>query len=461
MNQQHTYAVALGDSDYTADCSFVEDPGAQPSTILIENSARLVYLVNSNALLAKDIALKLGAYGYRVIAFDSMAHLAEHLPAVPINPILVDVASHGVDEWTLSEIGRIRELCQSRIPMLLLSAHANMELRLKAAHAGIDAFFIKPLDIQALVDYLDTLCPAQEQAPYRLLLIGNDRQRSGTYADAFHAAGMEVSMLLKPLDMFGALGDSRPELVMMDVETSGCGGVDLTALIRQSKTFLELPIVLLSSQASQQAWRDAIRCGADDLFPRSMAIGELIQAVSLRIERYRALQTLIMRDGLTGLYNHAALREQAERELTRSMRRGEQLTLAMIDLDDFKRINDTYGHPVGDQVLRAAARLLQRRLRNADVVGRYGGEEFAVLLPATDTKAAAGVLDEIRAAFQAIRHKTDKSEFSATFSVGLAQFGGQSGPASVAQLFVAADQALYRAKHAGRNRVEIASADCA
>jgi diguanylate cyclase (GGDEF)-like protein len=459
MNQQHTYAVVPNNPDLALAHPAVEECGRRLASFLPEHSTKMVYLINHNPLLAKDAALQLSACGYRVVTLDSMASLAEHLPAVPVNPVLIDAGCRGLDEWMLGEIGKIRTLCQNKPPMVLLSSHAHMELRLKAAHAGIDAFFLKPLDIQALADYLDALSPHQEQAPYRLLLIGNDRQRSAAYADAFHAAGMEVTLILKPLDMFSALGDSRPELVVMDVETPGCGGVDLTALIRQSKTFLDLPIVLLSSQATQQAWRDAIRCGADDLFPRSMAHGELIQAVSVRIERYRALHTLIMRDGLTGLYNHAALQEQAERELTRSMRRGEALTLAMIDLDDFKRINDTYGHPVGDQVLRAAARLLQRRLRNGDVVGRYGGEEFAVLLPVTDASAAARVLDEIRMAFQAIRHKSNDSEFSATFSVGLAQFGKDSRTANAAELFVAADQALYRAKRNGRNRVEIASGD--
>jgi len=231
MNQQHTYAVVPNTPDLVLTRPAAEEYGRRPTRLLPEHCTKMVYLINHNPLLAKDAALQLSACGYRVVTLDSMASLAEHLPAVPVNPVLIDAGCRGLDERMLGEIGKIRGLCQNKPPMVLLSSHAHMELRLKAAHAGIDAFFIKPLDIQALADYLDALSPHQEQVPYRLLLIGNDRQRSAAYADAFHAAGMEVTLILKPLDMFSALGDSRPERVVMDVETPGCGGVDLTALI--------------------------------------------------------------------------------------------------------------------------------------------------------------------------------------------------------------------------------------
>jgi diguanylate cyclase (GGDEF)-like protein len=179
-------------------------------------------------------------------------------------------------------------------------------------------------------------------------------------------------------------------------------------------------------------------------------------SLSARVERYRALRGLILRDGLTGLYNHSATKEHLVREVARSKRDGTPLALAMVDIDFFKKVNDTYGHPVGDQVIRAISRLLQQRLRHGDVVGRYGGEEFAVILPATSVAAAQQVLDEIRKVFQKIRHKADDREFSATFSAGVAELAdaGEAGA-----LFRIADVALYHAKQAGRNRVAIAQPD--
>jgi diguanylate cyclase (GGDEF)-like protein len=163
-----------------------------------------------------------------------------------------------------------------------------------------------------------------------------------------------------------------------------------------------------------------------------------------------------MRDGLTGLYNHISIKEQLVREIARSSREGSPLALAMVDLDFFKKINDSHGHPVGDQVIRAISHILRQRLRHGDLVGRYGGEEFAVILPGTSATAAAGVLDEIRESFGKLRHKADNTEFFATFSAGVAELDDATGPADASEMFRIADMALYQAKQAGRNRVELA-----
>jgi diguanylate cyclase (GGDEF)-like protein len=160
------------------------------------------------------------------------------------------------------------------------------------------------------------------------------------------------------------------------------------------------------------------------------------------------------RDSLTGLLNHSNLREKLADELQRAERRGQSLCFAMIDIDNFKAVNDTYGHLTGDRVLKSLARLLQERLRRTDVIGRYGGEEFGIILFDTTGTDAARIMGEVRESFSRVRQQAGERDFYVTFSCGIARF-----PAcrSVNELTEAADGALYEAKEAGRNLVVTAA----
>jgi diguanylate cyclase (GGDEF)-like protein len=201
-----------------------------------------------------------------------------------------------------------------------------------------------------------------------------------------------------------------------------------------------------------------VAAGVDDFLAPPGTPADLALAVTLRVERSRALRSLIMRDGMTGLYNHVSIKEQLLREMARSKREGTSLALAMVDLDFFKKINDTYGHQVGDQVIRAIAHILQQRLRHGDLIGRYGGEEFAVIMPGTSAAAARRALDGIRDMFGTLAHKADETVFHATFSAGVTELAHAGDGADPADLFRLADEALYAAKRAGRNCVALARA---
>jgi diguanylate cyclase (GGDEF)-like protein len=156
-------------------------------------------------------------------------------------------------------------------------------------------------------------------------------------------------------------------------------------------------------------------------------------------------------DGLTGACNRAYLEELAERELALARRHGRPLAVAMIDIDFFKRVNDTYGHAVGDQVIRQLAACCTGQLREVDHFGRIGGEEFACILPETDAAAAWQCAERLRLAVAALAIDTPQGELKFTISIGLAQLN--AALADWPSLLAAADGALYQAKHAGRNRV--------
>jgi diguanylate cyclase (GGDEF)-like protein len=193
-----------------------------------------------------------------------------------------------------------------------------------------------------------------------------------------------------------------------------------------------------------------MRMGGDDFLTKPIEPDYLVTSVAIRAERMRVIRTFMERDTLTGLYNRSMSEEHLELAVMRARRSGGSLAFAMIDIDYFKNINDTYGHPTGDRVIVTMARLLQQRLRKTDIVGRFGGEEFAVVLPDTDLDEAREVIDQIRKSFSLVRHAYAKGEFSVTFSCGIAAYP-HYGDAS--QLCDAADKALYRAKEGGRNRV--------
>ena len=148
--------------------------------------------------------------------------------------------------------------------------------------------------------------------------------------------------------------------------------------------------------------------------------------------------------------DHADIKEQVAMEVERIARNGGSACVVMLDLDNFKQVNDRYGHAIGDNVIRALSNLLRQRLRRVDSLGRYGGEEFTVVLPDCNLEQAKNILNEIRQRFAELPFMAHDSSFNVTFSAGIAQSNSQS---SANQLIELADQAMYAAKAAGRNQV--------
>lgn len=170
------------------------------------------------------------------------------------------------------------------------------------------------------------------------------------------------------------------------------------------------------------------------------------------------LKKLAFRDGLTGLYNHRYFQEVFEREIQKATRFNHPVSLLFLDIDHFKTVNDTYGHPTGDEVLKNVSQLLVKLVRKCDIVARYGGEEFAVILPETGTASAKVLAQRVRRGVEQLLIQYNDLTISVTVSVGLASSGMKETSESRSTLISQSDQALYRAKTNGRNRVEIAQA---
>jgi diguanylate cyclase (GGDEF)-like protein len=196
---------------------------------------------------------------------------------------------------------------------------------------------------------------------------------------------------------------------------------------------------------------NALIKAGDDFLTKPISDNALIAAVFSRAQRARLLSNALSRDSLTGLLKHGDIKEQVGIELERAQRSGKPASVAMLDIDFFKKVNDSYGHAAGDNVIRALANLLRQRLRRVDSLGRYGGEEFLVVLPDCPAEQARRILDEIRQRFAELHFMAGEQQFSATLSAGIACTSDDSAQAN--DLLERADRALYAAKHGGRNQV--------
>lgn len=423
-------------------------PNAQTSS--------LIYVVEADAEAAQELALQLRYYGYEVEVFN---HLDKFRAAVQHRPdaiILMDV------EFPEDEMGGIlvmeqiqKELAQPA-RVIFISTHDAMVYRLGAVRAGGVAYFTKPINSTELIDQLDLITASQIQEPFRVLIVDDSQTILAYHATILEQAGMLVKTVGEPLKLLGALNDFNPDLILMDLYMPGCNGVELARVIRQIDGFLSTPIVYLSSENDFNTQAEAMSLCGDDFLVKPIGAGHLVSAVTTRATRARFLRSLMIHDGLTGLLNHTAIKEELAREVIRSSRLSSPLSLAMVDIDFFKKVNDTYGHAAGDRVLKSLARLLKQRLRETDIVGRYGGEEFAVIMNDTDAASAAKVIDEIRTVFSRLLHLSHDEEFSVNFSCGIADLA--HFPDAV-RLSEAADKALYQAKQRGRNKVIVNAGD--
>ncbi len=338
-------------------------------------------------------------------------------------------------------------------PIVWTARQGDLRTRLQAVRLGGSAFFPQPVDVDSLLVKLDDLTSPQSPEPFRVLIVDDEPSLARLFGLVLRQAGMETREVTEPLDIMNHLVEFRPDIILMDVYMPGCKGTELAAVIRQQEAYLGIPIVFLSVEADISKQQDAMRQGGDDFLAKPVEPRNLVGAISTRATRARVLRQLMVRDSLTGLLNHTNLKEQLEIEVSRAMRQNQNIALAMLDLDHFKSVNDTYGHATGDRVLRSLARMLTQRLRSTDVVGRYGGEEFAVILTGANAEAAAKRLEEVRESFASLSHFANGQEFKVTFSCGVASAPPNGESAGISE---SADKALYEAKRSGRNRIVVA-----
>jgi two-component system cell cycle response regulator len=248
--------------------------------------------------------------------------------------------------------------------------------------------------------------------------------------------------------------EDAPRLAVLDWMMPGIDGVEICRRLRSLNREPYIYILLLTGRTESQDLIEGMDAGADDYLTKPFNAHELrvrIRAGRRILDLQDALRDQATHDGLTGLLNRNSILEKLDEEEARSARTDEPLSVLMADLDKFKSINDTHGHLAGDAVLREAARRLKAASRRYDAVGRYGGEEFLVVLPGCGMGDAWRQAERLRECISETPFPIEDGNLNVTCSFGLAT----TGATARGRLVKEADEALYRAKAEGRNRVEV------
>jgi diguanylate cyclase (GGDEF)-like protein len=259
------------------------------------------------------------------------------------------------------------------------------------------------------------------------------------------------------------LGTVPWDLAILDRRLPDMDGIDLCRQLRQNAEMRNRYIIMLTGQDEQEAKVQGLDYGADDYITKPFQYPELMariragkRIVDLQkelMETNRRLELLSITDGLTRLYNHRHFQDELARKFDEARRYERPLSLVIIDLDYFKKVNDTYGHAIGDEVLKAVSHLFQETIRGTDLAARYGGEEFALMLPETEQPDALSLAEKIRSIVEDTPIETPAGTIRVTVSIGVGTVP-QSRIRTAKDLVVAADKALYRAKRNGRNQVQ-------
>jgi two-component system, cell cycle response regulator len=404
----------------------------------------------------------------------------------PVDVVLLDVMMPGMDGFEVCR--RIKSATATmHLPIIMVTALDQAADKVRGLQAGADDFLTKPVDDIALITRVKNLARLKALSDEMLL-------RPATSADLLHAGGSSgmtgnvagrillvedrarvaqkmLSWLAPPnaidveVDLLAALGrlsDEPYDLLIVSLGLANADGLRLCGQVRSLERTRHLPMIVLIEDGEEARLLRALDMGVNDYLTRPIDRSELAARVRTQIKRKRHCDYLRDRleesvelaatDALTGLNNRRYMEAHLEVLEAAARRGGQPLSLIVVDVDNFKAINDTYGHAAGDRVLRELAARLRRHTRSIDTACRLGGEEFVILLPTTSPGDACQIGEHLRQAVAGEPFAINRDQkIAVTASIGIASLEG--GHDSAQALVARADKALYTAKRAGRNRV--------
>ncbi|NEO85849.1 MAG: response regulator [Spirulina sp. SIO3F2] len=338
------------------------------------------------------------------------------------------------------------------VPVIVTLNQDTLSDRVKILRSGGCTILLKPV---TATQVLETVihCLAKTTLPSaRILALDDDPAVLQCLEQLLTPWGFRLTLVANASEFWVSLQQAPPDLIILDIEMPDLNGIELCQIIRSDPTLSQIPVLFLSGHTNPEQVAQVFAAGADDYLSKPIVGSELIARISNRLERVHLLRTLAEVDTLTGLSRRRRSLESLNQLLKLAERQQKPLCLALLDLDQFKQINDQQGHERGDLVLKTFGDYLRQTFRQEDVLARWGGEEFVVGLYGVVKDVAIRRLNVLLQMFSAHRFLgLNNQAFQVSFSGGVAEYP-QDGQ-DIQALYNYADQTLYRAKAAGRKQV--------
>ena len=410
----------------------------------------LLLLVDDDPVVADGLRRGASLRGSELVVVDSPEEATQVIAGRRPEAVILDLAGPGTDRSF--DLMQQLQTSQPPIPAVVLTRGDVFTDRVEAARLGGRGFLQKPVAPAAVLSVVDGIVHRLRATETTVLAVDDDPAILAALSSLLETQGVRVVTLGEPLRFWQTLIATAPDLVVLDVDMPELSGVELCRVMRADPNWSQIPVLFLTARTDAESIRTVFAAGADDWVSKPLVDAELIARIANRIERSRLLRRMAELDPLTGTANQRTSAEAVERSLGVAGPLGQPLSVAIIDIDRMKSVNDRFGYGAGDEVVSRIGHLLLRSFVGDDVVGRWGGQEFFVGMPGMTRGDAlerlAGVLESLRP-----EQFSDGQGgwFSATFSAGVAQYPEDG--VDLRSLYRAADGALRQAKEAGGDRV--------
>lgn len=420
---------------------------ARPSSINRTAKPNIV-VIDDQLSVAQSLAKTLEDFALNVSYFTSIEGFKKEQKSIKVDLVLLDIVMPNVTEEEVFDFAK--DLVLQGIKVISCSSKFTFESRLLAVRANVSDYAVKPVNTYSLVEKIGRALGLHQSRKYHIVIVDDQETMGAFYKAMLEHVGCDVTFFDSATSLFETLDDLSPDMFLLDMMMPDVNGLEVAKMIRQEHKFDFAPIIFITGDDLVENRLAAIDAGAEDVISKSTPVKTITHQVLTRLARASKVSAFVAKDALTGVLNHSQIVERTNQCIRSTQRRNSKAALVVIDVDLFKKVNDTYGHVAGDKVLCALGQLLAHSVRETDIVGRYGGEEFVIVFEDCDVDDGANKVQLVKDVFSKMRFGSGDKEFNVTFSAGLVDLGSFD---NVMPAIAAADKALYKAKSDGRNRV--------